>query len=146
MEKWICSWVFPWVQRSTEDFRTSLPGVVPGNAAAGHLKQFSVQAPSCCSSLRETQNLLHDVVHGFTGCMKKFQVIKELMKMLLKEPISLQDTSDKLIIASSEQWCLLWRQRWKTRWVAVISDMRWTEICMMLLEMWMTLQLWLQEL
>jgi len=35
--------------------------------------------------------------------MTKFQVIKELIKMVLKEPLSLQDTSDKPIIATSEQ-------------------------------------------
>lgn len=41
-EKWICSWVFPWLQRSTGYFRTSVPGVIPGNAAADNLKQLSM--------------------------------------------------------------------------------------------------------
>lgn len=43
------------------DFKTSLSGAVPGDAASGHLKLLSVQTHIRSSSLRETQNLLHDV-------------------------------------------------------------------------------------
>jgi len=51
------------------------------------------------SSLGESPSC---VLGYFTDCMTKFQLIKELIELVLKKPVSLQDASDKPIILSSE--------------------------------------------
>lgn len=66
--------------------------------------------------------------------------------MVLKEAVSLQDTSDKLMVASSEQWLPSLKAEIKIRWAALIADTRLTEICTMLLVIWIIAELWLQEL